>query len=153
MHDKKPIDTLTALASLMRLKLNTCTVQKIYVSHELHSYLPTLCNEANRLGGTAGLGVTLDRFLGTPIEVSDMLPVYCKKFGIEQLDKFAQYAPEDMEWAEPLGLARWTPGDVHAFALNNQPARSYIENFVRSPANMNDPFSFFRTGLVHQTIS
>lgn len=82
----------------------------VVISREAHA---RLCK--TNFGFTPA-GVELQTIGGFPFRITDALPRnrIRKDLPVVQHDRFAEYGPDDMEWAEPLGLASWHTEQVHA---------------------------------------
>jgi len=76
-----------------------------------------------RLGRPIGNGY--DRLYGTRVEVSSMLPMR-SKVPVSK-DRFCEYSPRDMAWAEPLGLARWELETIHMIEVDDGVSGKFID--------------------------
>jgi len=60
-----------------------------------------------------------DPMWGMDITVAKHLPTIKRTGKIIQKDRFAEYGPEDMDWAEPAGLAAWETEEVHCYEVDD----------------------------------
>lgn len=71
---------------------------------------------------------TVDDLVGMKVQESSMLPVMQKTGEIEQLDRFAEYGPDDMWYAEPLGLARWKREECHSIIVRDPGIKLFFKH-------------------------
>lgn len=76
---------------------------------------------------------------GIPVIITDALPVNVpdKSKPIIQLGRFVECDAADMDWAEPLGLARWQTMEIHCVQSTDPPNIP-----EREPQHVVDEFLF-----------
>ena len=55
---------------------------------------------------------------GVPVYLDESLPRQIRTGNIIQRDRFATYDADDMEWAEPLGVAEWATELCHCIEID-----------------------------------